>query len=89
MNRPLALLFVLLVTVPVLVGGAGVASYLLLRAGYGVLVWGLMPFLALLLFAGALGAIIGRAARNTRPRRREGPPTDGPAKGRNANDDVV
>ena len=38
MNRPLILLFVLLVTVPLLVGGAGVASFLLLRAGYGVLV---------------------------------------------------
>jgi O-antigen ligase len=63
MNRPLILLFVLLVTVPLLVGGAGVASYLLLRAGYGVLVWGLVPFLVLLLLAGVLAVVIGKAAR--------------------------
>ena len=78
MNRPLTLLFVLVVTVPLLVGGAGAASLLLLRAGYGVLVWGLLPLLALLLISGALGAAIGRAARHARPkgpdrRHREGP----------------
>jgi O-antigen ligase len=66
MNRPLILLFVLLVTVPLLVGGAGVASLLLLRAGYGVLVWGLVPFLVLLLLAGVLAVVIGKAARVTR-----------------------
>ena len=78
MNRPLTLLLVLLVTVPLLVGGAGAASLLLLRAGYGVLVWGLLPLLGLLLISGALGAAIGRAARHARPedpdrRHREGP----------------
>ena len=66
MNRPLILLFVLLVTVPLLVGGAGVASFLLLRAGYGVLVWGLVPFLVLLLLAGVLAVVMGKAARVTR-----------------------
>ena len=66
MNRPLALLFVLLVTVPLLVGGAGLASFLLLRAGYGVLVWGLLPLLGLLVISGAFGAAIGRAARARR-----------------------
>ena len=66
MNRPLILLFVLLVTVPLLVGGAGVTSFLLLRAGYGVLVWGLVPFLVLLLLAGVLAVVIGKAARVTR-----------------------
>jgi hypothetical protein len=66
MNRPLILLFVLLVTVPLLVGGAGVASFLLLRAGYGVLVWGLVPFLVLLLLAGVLAVVIGSSARVTR-----------------------
>ena len=70
MNRPLTLLLVLVVTVPLLVGGAGAASLLLLRAGYGVLVWGLLPLLGLLLISGALGAAIGRAARHARP---EGP----------------
>lgn len=66
MNRPLILLFVLLVTVPLLVGGAGAASLLLLRAGYGVLVWGLVPFLALLLLTVVLAVAIGKAARVTR-----------------------
>lgn len=77
MNRPLVLLFVLLVTVPLLVGGAGVASFLLLRAGYGVLVWGLLPFLVLLALAGMLGIFIGRAARVTR-----GEGGDDPKRGR-------
>lgn len=31
--------------------GAGLVSFLLLRAGYGFLVWGLLPFLALILAA--------------------------------------
>jgi hypothetical protein len=66
MNRPLILLFVLLVTVPFLVGGVGVASLLLVRAGYGVLVWGLVPFLVLLLLAGVVAVFIGKAARVTR-----------------------
>jgi F0F1-type ATP synthase assembly protein I len=39
---------------------------LLLRAGYGVLVWGLVPFLVLLLLAGVLAVVIGKAARVTR-----------------------
>ncbi len=30
---------------------AGVVSFLLLRAGYGFLVWGMLPFLALILVA--------------------------------------
>lgn len=74
MNRPLILLFVLLVTVPLLAGGAGVASLLLLRAGYGVLVWALVPFVVLLLLAGVLAVVIGKAARITRG--------DGPKGGR-------
>ncbi len=73
MNRPLISLFVLVMTVPLLVGGAGVASFLLLRVGYGVVVWGLLPFLALLLLAGVLGLVIGRAARITRRDRGDGP----------------
>lgn len=39
-------------------GGAGVASFLLLRAGYGFLVWGLLPVLTLLLAALALGIVL-------------------------------
>lgn len=44
---------------------------LLLRAGYGVLVWGLLPLLVLLLSAGVLGVILGRAARGA-PKRGDG-----------------
>ena len=53
-------LFILMVTVPILVGGAGLASFLLLRAGYGLVVGGVVPFLAMLLCTGLLGVILGR-----------------------------
>ncbi len=66
--RPEVLLVVLVLAVPLLVGGAGVASLLLLRAGYGVLVWGLLPLLGLLLSAGVLGGVLGRAARGAPPK---------------------
>ena len=88
MNRQLTLLFVLLVTVPVLVGGAGVASFVLLRAGYGVLVWALVPLLALLLLSGVLGVVAGRAARVSRPGGTEAPGRRPPTS-RNADDDAV
>ncbi len=48
-------------------GGAGVVSFLLLRAGYGFVVWGLLPLLALLLVALVLGAILWWAAGGTLP----------------------
>jgi hypothetical protein len=46
MNRihPQTLLFVLLGTVPLVVTGAGAGAFLLMRAGYGVLVWAVVPF---------------------------------------------
>ncbi len=37
---------------------AGVAAFLLFRAGYGFVVWGLLPPLALLLVAIGLGAVL-------------------------------
>ena len=40
----------------------GVASFLLLRAGYGFLVWGLLPPLALLLVAIVIGVVLWRTA---------------------------
>jgi hypothetical protein len=58
----LTLLYILCGTVPGVVGGAGVVSYLLWRAGYELLVWGLVPFAASLLLVGTLGALLGRAA---------------------------
>ena len=66
-TRPFALLFILLGAVPVVVGGAGLASFLLLRAGYGLLVGGLLPLLVAILIAAGLGAILGRAAGGTSP----------------------
>lgn len=65
MNRmhPQTLLFVLLGTVPLVVAGAGVAAFLLMRAGYGVLVWAVLPFVASLLVVAALAFVLSRAAR--------------------------
>ncbi len=52
------------------VGAAtGLVSFLLLRAGYGFLVWGALPFLALVISAVVLGAVIWWAAGGTLPGR--------------------
>ena len=47
--RPETLLFVLLGTVPLVVAVAGVAGFLLMRGGFGFLVWGVLPFVGSLL----------------------------------------
>jgi hypothetical protein len=65
------MLFVLIGAVPLVVAGAGVASFLLLRAGYGLVVGALLPFAVSLLLVAILGAALGRAAggrRRTRER---------------------
>lgn len=62
---------------------AGVISFLLLRAGYDVLVWGLLPFLSLLLISLALCGVVWWAAGGALPGAgrgrdsREGPPGEG------------
>jgi hypothetical protein len=56
------MLFVLIGVVPLVVAGAGVASFLLLRAGYGLVVGALLPFAVSLLIVAILGAALGRAA---------------------------
>jgi hypothetical protein len=61
-----AMLFVLIGVIPLVVAGAGLASVLLLRAGYGLIVGALLPFAVSLLLAAALGAILGRAAGGRR-----------------------
>jgi len=58
-------------------GGAGVVSFLLLRAGYGFPIWGLLPFLALLLIALVLGALLWWVAGGARP----GGPEERPRRG--------
>ncbi len=60
--HPQTLLFVLLVTVPLVVAGAGVVAFLLMRAGYGVLVWAVLPFVASLLVVAAISLLLSRAA---------------------------
>lgn len=68
-SNPLTLLLVLVCTVPLVVGAAGLASFLLLRAGYGYLVGGGLPLLACLLIAGVLGALLGGIASRDRVRK--------------------
>ena len=69
--HPKTLLFILVGVVPLVVAGAGVVSFVLLRAGYGLFVGGVVPFVVSLLLAAALGALLGRAASGRRgPQRR-------------------
>ncbi len=63
-----AMLFVLIGAVLLVVAGAGLASFLLLRAGYGLVVGALLPLAISLLLAAALGASLGRAAGRRRTR---------------------
>jgi hypothetical protein len=65
------MLFVLIGTVPLVVAGAGVASFLLLRADYGLLVGALLPFAVSLLLVAILGAALGRVAGTRRRSRRD------------------
>lgn len=56
------LLLTMVSSVPILVGLFGLVSFLLLRMGYGVLVWAVLPFLGLLILVAALGVFLGRSA---------------------------
>lgn len=60
--RPQALLLALVVAVPVIVGLALLVAVLLQRAGFGLVVWALLPFLVSMGLIGALGLVLGRAA---------------------------
>jgi hypothetical protein len=86
MNRlhPQTLLFVLLGTVPLVVAGAGVVAFLLMRAGYGVLVWAVVPFVGSLFIVAALAFSLSRAARSAR-----GQNDGGPSQGRRRDRDGV
>ena len=68
MNRihPQTLLLVLIGAVPLVVAVAAVAVVLLLRAGYGLLLGALLPFVVSLLVIAALGVFLGRAAGRRR-----------------------
>lgn len=65
-TAPGVLLGVLVAAVPVLVAGAALAAFLLLRSGYSLLVGGGLPLLVLLVVVGLLGAGLGRAASRRR-----------------------
>ena len=51
----------------ILGASAGVISFLLLRAGYDILVWGLLPFLSLLLISLILCGVVWWAAGGALP----------------------
>ena len=84
--HPKTLLFILLGAVPLVVVGAGVVSFVLLRAGYGLFVGGVVPFVVSLLIAAALGALLGRAASGRRGRDRPADKEPGRARSRGPDD---
>lgn len=67
--NPKMLLVILVGTVPLVVAAAMGTAFLLARAGYGAVVWGLVPFLGLLIVTGLLALALGRAAGRSRERR--------------------
>ncbi len=84
--HPKTLLFILVGVVPLVVAGAGVVSFVLLRAGYGLFVGGVVPFVVSLLLAAALGALLGRAASGRRGPQRRRPQEKEPARSRGQDD---
>ncbi|MGB3635705.1 MAG: hypothetical protein WA982_16840 [Rubrobacteraceae bacterium] len=60
--RPQILLAVLVGAVPLAVLCSGVVAFLLLRAGFGIFVWAVLPFLGLLVIVAVLGIFLSRAA---------------------------
>ena len=70
--------------------GAGVIAFLLLRAGYGFVAWGVLPFLALVLVTVVFGAAVWRLTRgNLLDTGRFGGPEEKPRReGSRGGDDV-
>ena len=60
--RPRTLLLVLISVVPVIVALAFVVASLLERAGFGLVIWALLPFVVSMALIGVLGVFLGRAA---------------------------
>ena len=69
---------------------AGVVSFLLLRAGYGFVVWGILPFLALVVVAVVFAVAVWRLTRGNPPGSgRSGGPDEKPRReGSRGGDDV-
>ncbi|HKH10885.1 MAG TPA: hypothetical protein VKA73_07050 [Rubrobacter sp.] len=61
-TNPRTLLLILMAVVPVIVAVAFVAAILLQRAGFGLVVWALLPFVVSMALIGVLGVVLGRAA---------------------------
>ena len=69
--RPRTLLLVLVSVVPVIVAVAFVVAILLQRAGFGLAIWALLPFVVSMALIGVLGLVLGRtAARRASERQR-------------------
>ncbi len=77
---PRTLLFALVTIVPVVVAVAFVAAVLLQRAGFGLVVWALVPFVVSMLLIAGLGVVLGRAAVRS---------SGGSSEGRSRKDDGV
>jgi short subunit fatty acids transporter len=60
--QPRTLLYVMVSVVPVIVALAFVVAILLQRAGFGLVIWALLPFAVSMALIGALGLVLGRAA---------------------------
>jgi len=60
--NPRTLLLVLVAVVPLIVAVAFVVAIWLQRAGFGLVVWALLPFVVSMVLIGALGVVLGRAA---------------------------
>ena len=84
--HPKTLLFILVGAVPLVVAVAGVVSFVLLKAGYGLFVGGVVPFVVSLLLTTALGALLGRAASGRRGPQRRRPQENEPARSRGQDD---
>jgi membrane protein implicated in regulation of membrane protease activity len=74
--------------------GAAVISFLLMRAGYGFAVWGVLPFLALVIVAVVFGAAVWRLTRSQpsdhpRPGGPEEKPREGSRRGGSRGGDDV
>jgi len=75
--RPRTLLLVLISVVPVIVALAFVVAILLQRAGFGLAIWALLPFVVSMALIGVLGLVLGRTAARRAPERQRSRKDDG------------
>lgn len=80
--HPRTLLLVLMAVVPVIVAVAFVVAIGLQRAGFGLVVWALLPFVASMALIGVLGVVLGRAAGRAADGSEDGGPQGRSSSGR-------